>query len=131
MEGLRTPNAIHYLRAQIASDTTELNKIAKELKPTTPSTSSPRIYNLKDKPEPAKRRGRKPKVANAGGLRAYSQYPQLLPVETPFEENKFINYYDHINTGRDGKGTWGNTGVDVGLMKRMGGGRTPTTVARH
>ena len=130
MEGLSTPNAIHYLRAQIASDTTELNKIAKELKPTTPSIS-PRISDLKDKPELVKRRGRKPKVANAGGLRAYSQFPQLLPVETPFEENKFINYYGHISTGGGGRRTWGNTGVDVGLMKRMGGGRTPTAAARH
>ena len=131
MESLSTPNAVHYLRAQIASDTTELNKIAKELKPTTSITSSPRIYTLNDKPEPTKRRGRKPKVTTTGGLRAYSQFPKLLPVDTPFEENKFINYYDHISTGRDGKRTWGNTGVDVGLMKRMGGSRTPAAAARH
>jgi DNA polymerase gamma 1 len=113
MESLRISNALHYLRAQIASDTTELNKIAKELKPST--STIPRIYALDDKPTPAKRKGRKPKAANTGGLRAYSQYPQLLPVETPFEENKFINYFD----GREIKKGWGSTGVDVGLMKRM------------
>ena len=112
MEGLERPNALHYLRAQIASDTTELNKIAKELKPSTPTTS--RIYTLNDKPK-ASKRGRKPKATNTGGLRAYSQYPQLLPVETPFEENKFINYFD----AREGNKGWGNTAVDVGLMKRM------------
>ena len=52
-------------------------------------------------------------------MRGYEQFPKLLPVDIPFEENKFINYYDFGNK-ESGKG-WGNTAVDVGFMKRMSG----------
>lgn len=139
MEGLKAPNALHYLRAQIASDTNELNKIAKELKPASTNTSS-RIYNLDDGPalksrQPkageGKKRGRKPKPSNAssaGSLRRYSQqryqYSQLLPVEMPFEENKFINYYDR-NTAGESRRSW-----DVGLMRRLPGSAV-RPAARH
>ena len=45
MESLQTPHAIPYLRAQIASDTNELNKIVKELKPTSP-TPAPSLFGV-------------------------------------------------------------------------------------
>ena len=146
MESLKTPHAMHYLRAQIASDVTELNRIAKELKPANTTTSSDNsngnaaLYDLNDGP---KKRGRKPKAPSSSPSsssssttavrRAYSQYPSLLPVDPPFEENKFIKYYDYGNGNGNGKREekrfWGNTGVDVGLMKRMGGSGTRAGVA--
>ena len=126
MEGLKTPNALHYLRAQIASDTNELNKIAKELKPaTTFGTGAAKLYSLKDKPrdETAKKRGRPRKTASSGSVRAYSQSPRLLPVEAPFEENKFINYIDQAPRERK---AW-----DVGFMKRLSSVNGGRAVARH
>ncbi|KAF2486350.1 DNA polymerase family A-domain-containing protein [Neohortaea acidophila] len=67
MESLHLPNAMHYLRAQIAADTTELNKIVKEIKPATTTSSTParKSYSLNDDPDSPtpKKRGRKPKAS--------------------------------------------------------------------
>ena len=123
MEGLQTPNAMPYLRAQIAPDTSELNKIVKELKMPAPSTN--RAYDLKDKPEPAKKRSRKPKPATTRmPVRQYSQFPSLLPVDLPFNDNKFIKHYDRAR--KENKKVWGNTAVDVGL-----GAARPSVAARQ
>ncbi len=129
MESLLTPHAMHYLRAQITSGPVELNKILKELKPA--AAPSSRLANLNDKPSAASKPARKPvrkpntsAAVNTSSAR-YSQYPNLLPVDTPFEQNKFIRYYERK---KDEKKASGNTAVDVGLMRRMGG---HTAAARH
>ncbi|KAK3703911.1 DNA-directed DNA polymerase gamma mip1 [Vermiconidia calcicola] len=130
MEGLLTPHAMHYLRAQIASDTGELNKIVKEIKPA--AAPANRYHSLHDKPEPAKKRGRKPKTATqtmqSSTARPYSQHANLLPVDVPFEDNHFFKFYD--NARKDARKGWGNTAVDVGLMKRVDTTR-PSVAARH
>jgi DNA polymerase gamma 1 len=133
MESLNTPHAMHYLRAQIAPDFAALNKILRELKPT---PSAQPLTSLNDKPFPAtptKKRGRKPKATTTGTsstVRPYSQFPALLPVDTPFEENKFIKWYEDLRKEGRSETSVGNTAVDVGLMKRMNVTR-PSVVARH
>ena len=130
MERLNTPNARPYLRAQIAGDSAELNKIVKELKPQ--STAEPkRITTFNDDHKPAaKKRGRKakePPAMTTAPVRSYIRSANMRsawpPVEPPFEENRFINYYDQERADGERKKTWsnGSTVVDVGLMKRLGG----------
>ena len=50
MESLNTPNALHYLRAQIAPSTAELNKIVKDLK----SPTASKLTDLNDDPSPSR-----------------------------------------------------------------------------
>lgn len=137
MESLALPNATHYLRAQLASSTTDLNKIVKELKPSNPqSYDSPSNSSSDDETETQsypKKRGRKtkgPPTNTRGALtrttpttttRPYSQFPTLLPVDFPWKENKFIKSYDHGKYKEAMKG-WGNGVVEGhGMVKRVGG----------
>lgn len=123
MEALNTPNARHYLRAQIASSAADLNKIVKDLK--MPSTLS----DLRDDPSPKRKPGsstsakpRKPKSSttsknpgrpttksssSAAPVRRHIQSsPSLLPVESPpFQENTFVRWYDDVKR-REGWRTW-------------------------
>lgn len=115
MESLQTPNAMHYLRAQVASDTSELNRIVKEIKP---ASSTSKIYNLNDSPAPPKKPGRKPKSSNTTTTRPYTQASRVTPMDLPFDGNQFIKSYD--DSYREAMKGWGNTAVDVGFMKRLG-----------
>ena len=98
MESLKTPRAMQYLRAQVASDTTELNKIVKEIKPAAPSS---KIYKLNDSPEPPKRRGRKPKSA----AQSYSKDSGKL-ANVSFDGKKMYDD-NHIEAMRG----WGHSNV--------------------
>ncbi|KAK4505668.1 hypothetical protein PRZ48_003633 [Zasmidium cellare] len=116
MEGLHTPNALQYLKAQVASTPTELNKILKELKPAPSRKPFPDEMGGGEQPKrPGKPRGRPAKkVHEAGAPRRYTQSPQLVPVD----DGGFPTWYDHANRDHDLSRSWGNTAVDVGLIRR-------------
>lgn len=140
MEGVRTANPMHYLRAQIASSTEELNKIAKELKPTPSSPSSNRLRNLNDappRPPPeTRKRGRKPKSETDASRRvpersaaaaASRRLSGLLPVDLPLRDNRVKGYYELAK--KEALKDWGNPAVDVSLMRRFADQR-PVVSAR-
>lgn len=123
MEGLKTENARHYLRAQMSKDAAELNQIVKELKPA-PVSRKP----LKDDPSPTPAKERAPRGRKSNvhtPLKRNTQVVNLLPVDMPWTEKKpFVKFYEQAATKRReerekaGAGA-GNTALDVGLMNRM------------
>jgi len=127
MESLQMPNAKHYLRAQIAESTTELNKIVKELKPPVPaplSSSSRKKAVAELTPQdatPVTRTGKKAPWRHVP-LQQYMQSPSLLPVDLPLheQEKKFLRFYNSggSTAPRDGRMA---TGFDRGREQRVFG----------
>ncbi|KAK5122129.1 DNA-directed DNA polymerase gamma mip1 [Meristemomyces frigidus] len=116
METLDTPNAMHYLRAQIAGDKKEVDVIGKELKSPKPSAKKP----VKDGPPAAKRATSRSKSQSREyhtPLQQYQQSPNLVPVDIAFDEKEWVRYYD--NVAKDNKKAWKNTALNVGFMHRM------------
>ncbi|CAK3862900.1 DNA polymerase gamma [Lecanosticta acicola] len=127
MESLQTPNAMAYLKAQIASTPTELNKIIKDLKaPETKKPFPPEDVGGSDptvKPAP-KGRPRKAKPSSQAMVRKYSQLPVRAPppgmLPSPFPQHKsHMDLWDLANKNGELSRALGNTAVDVGLIKKM------------
>jgi DNA polymerase gamma 1 len=135
MESLTDAHSLAYLRAQIASGTTEFNRVVKSLKPTT-SSDNKTITTFED--NPVRRPTYKPKQAQApqNAQMEPARVKQLVRRQQSRRcvEHDFAVDWDEVENramaygGGKGKAS-GNTAVDVGLMK----GRLPvaTTGVRH
>lgn len=126
MESLDTPHAKHYLRAQIADSSAELAKIIKEAQGSTgvKKTKTPADKEGGEDPWdsgiPQQRRGRshKPKVF---GFAPGPPRTRLL------DETTLRSYYDLANENHHLSRSWGNSAVDVGLIRKLPAAR-PTFV---
>ncbi|KAI5367827.1 Putative DNA-directed DNA polymerase, family A, palm domain, ribonuclease H-like superfamily [Septoria linicola] len=138
MEGLPTPNAQAYLRAQIASSSAELNKIVRDMKRPVMSKSSSsndtdgndggsrpaKSTKAKTAPKP---RGRKPaSTKTTSNLIAKRNYTSLPPLESPFQENAFINAVDWADFGNDvspstsiTRSTLASTPLGLGMIRKL------------
>ena len=146
MQSLQNPNAVQYLRAQIAGSSDELNQIVKEIK--APSTATMRKAFSPDSSSSltaskplAKARGR-PTKAPRSWIVQQQQYSSsrkagsgAAPIgnpSLPIEDRNFVQHYDLANKDHHLSRTWGNTAVDVGLMKRSPAiSASPSSSAAH
>ena len=86
MEGLQMPNVMHYLRAQVASDTKGIEAVAKELRSSTkakkPAKDAPKDAPTVRVRKQASSAGRSTRQANSQGQHT----PSLLPVATSSDQ---------------------------------------------
>lgn len=138
MESLQTPNAMQYLKAQIASNPTELNAIIKDLKgPSPPKAKKPfpdeaggTGSTTSTKPKKGRPRKSTSTQQSSSQLRArkFSQLPvrspPLFPSPSPLHpRHSPMDLWDLANKDHQLSRDWGNTAVDVGLIRK-----TPTTL---
>lgn len=120
MESLQTPHAMQYLRAQVATTPAELNKILKELKPAPARKPFPDEMGggaqSKRSSRPRGRPAKQQAHQEGAPVRRYSQSPHLVPVDDGRYSSS--SWYDFENRDHFLSRTWGNTAVDVGLMRR-------------
>ncbi|OQO14159.1 DNA polymerase gamma, mitochondrial [Cryoendolithus antarcticus] len=130
MESLHDANAVPYLRAQIASDTTEFNNIVKPFKASPPPRSKLNKSStpLNDSTAPtrlAQRRG--PRTDNLAPLRRIAQTTHRPHSHAPLFAEKSLDWDDKENRAFGAPmdsvlQASGNTAVDVGLLKHRVGG---------
>lgn len=140
MDDLQTANALPYLRAQIASTPAELATIVKDLRA---PIKKPFKDEMSSSPSPRPRsnsgRPRKSKASSPSTTNKYTTSAYTRPALNTFAvaaaaanhargrertDNNFLHLYDSANRDHQLSRTWGNTAMDVGLIRRTPGSST-------
>ena len=157
MEGLQTPNAMHYLRAQISSDRKDISAISKSLKEPTPTkpfndNSRPRIR------EQTPRKQSSPYSTAPAKQFKQHQHQDFGLVDVRYNDDEWARMWETerrgttraereklarqklerqkwqeqklAKKGEEDKKPWSNTTLNVGFMHRMPHAK-PAAHARH